>query len=89
MINENNFYNMCDIIEDIEPEVLEGYYPTVTELIAHRVEENVEKYLPLLLMFASNPFKNKFDDNTEEKKEYDAAVKYIQEIVSNINLTVF
>ena len=64
-IKETEFYKICDKVDaTIEPinEKLEKdggipYFPTVSELKEHHVEENVKKYLSFLIFLLTHVFK--------------------------------
>ncbi len=85
MMTENEFYGMCDALED-STNLTDGYYPTVEELKEKGVEEDVERYAPILLYFSSDPFtREKIDGYTTN--EYKEMVQYCKELVGRIELT--
>lgn len=72
-IKETEFYKICDKVDaTIEPinEKLEKdggipYFPTVSELKEHHVEENVKKYLSFLIFLNNNPYNLDTDEARE------------------------
>lgn len=83
-MTEQNFYRMLDIAEAFN-DVSEGYYPTVEELKAHDVENNIDKFLVILAYFASDPF-TKQDIEGKHDEEYLKTVKYSKKLLYNYSL---
>ena len=83
-MKERDFYKMCDIVEEFG-NVTDNYYPTVEELKKHDVEKNIEKFLPLLTYFSTDPFER---HDLEEKfdKEYKDTVRYCKKIMYKLEI---
>ena len=83
-MDEEKFYNMCDIVESFN-DVTGGYYPTVEELRAHNVEDNMETSLPFITYFASDPLRRAGSSDAEDK-DYQETVKYCKMLMSRVEL---
>lgn len=79
VVDENYFYSMFESAEKTNILYESGYYPTVTELKKYDVENNVGKYLPMLIFYANDPF-----NDEERKNEKGSEPKYI-EMVKYVN----
>lgn len=86
-IKENDFYDMCDIVENLSENITNGYYPTVEELEARNLKNRIldSDVLPFFIYFASNPFK-KMDMSQKDEPEYLRTVKYCSDIIQSIEL---
>ena len=87
-ISEKKFYEICDIMEELakeNPNRTNDYFPTIEVIKLHRMDQKVEEYLPFLAYFSSNPLKNTPMED-DERKEYEAMVKYVKELISKIEL---
>lgn len=81
-MTENDFYNMCEKVEGAElPTGLGNYYPTVEELKESVEGKPLEELLPVLLFYASDPFKDKIDD-----EDYKETVKYAINLTGSVPL---
>ena len=83
-MEEKKFYKLCDKIEELPDDFTKGYYPTVEELENHKVQDNLEEYLPIILYISKNPYKDKYVENEEE---YQKSVKYCRDLVSKFKLS--
>lgn len=82
-MNELEFYKMVDVIGMLTKQnITRGWYPTMGEINAFNIEENMDRYTPLVIYFANDPLSNML----EEKEEYDEIVKYCKKLVSSIIL---
>ena len=83
-MNEREFYTLCDMAEESGDET-NGYFPTVNELKAHHVEDNLPKFLALLIYFASDPFA-RLGMPDKNDPEYRETVKYAKKLLYTVNL---
>ncbi len=83
----SQFYQLCDMIDSLDKEITNMYFPTVNELKNHHVEKDIRKFLPILLFFSNNPFKNSDFIGDEDRESYEEMVKYVNELISEIKLT--
>lgn len=88
-IKEDYFYKLCDAIDELSDEIkniTDMYFPTVEEIKAHHVEKNINKFLPLIMYFSTDPLKdvNGFEDEIAE--EYKKSVEYCKNLIQNLNL---
>lgn len=80
-MTERNFYKLMDFVEKAEvPTGMGSYYPTVEELKISMQGYDTERFMPVLLYFASNPLKDVKD------AAYVETVKYCKQITSNVRL---
>ena len=83
-MKEDKFYSYCETIEEINSPTGD-YFPTVEQLESHKVKEKIDRYLPILIYFAGDPYKEVKDDmDLDYKDEYDKTVAYAKEIVSSV-----
>lgn len=79
---EKTFYTICEKIKGAElPTGLGTYYPTVEELKESMAGRDAEEFLPILLYYATDPFKDTVEDET-----YRETVKYAKKLSSSIEL---
>ncbi len=83
MVKESEFLKMCDIVDELRT-LTDGYYPTVDELKAHKVEENIEKYLLILVYYANDPLTRAGSDTCKEE-DYKETVSYCKRLVYTVN----
>lgn len=86
--SESSFYNILSAIESMEDvSFVNGYYPTVDQLRIYRIDQNISKYLHMLLFYASDPFGR---TNSEEKdeEEYKKLVRYCKSLTAEVSLRV-
>ena len=83
-MKEKDFYRLCEIVEDMG-DIVNEYYPTVEELKAHRVQERIEKFLPLLAYYAADPFKDTDSENNMQE-DYKETVKYCKKLLYTLEL---
>lgn len=62
----------------------QSYYPQKEELEALGVCNNLEKYIEIIVFFATDPFTRLGDDDICDAKEYRETVEYCQNLISNI-----
>lgn len=80
-MEESKFYDICDAMEKVEV-TTDHYFPTVEEIKEHDVENNLEKYLPMLIFFSEDPFAREGIELDEfEEKEYKEMVSYVKRII--------
>ena len=81
-MNEDEFFYLCDKCENMSP-LDDYYYPTVEELKKQLSVLDIEKTLPILIYFASNPYQDNetISKNTEYQRVVNFANKYIKQNV--------
>lgn len=83
---EDRFIEMCEFMTAKNfGDPADGYYPTVEELKAHNVEENVEKYKYFLAFLANDPYA---DTCIASEEEYIETVRYCKKVINNYALTL-
>lgn len=85
-IKAQTFYDILEFVEDLKQDYTCGYYPTVEEFEAQHLTDDMEKVLPLLAYFASDPFK-KMGLSEQDDEEYKRFVDYSKKLISKIELT--
>lgn len=83
-MKEDKFFEMCDIMEEEAEMAYDKYFPTVDEIKSHNVEQNLEKYLPMLLYFSNDPFEKEgieLDEN--EQDAYYEMIDYVNELIKH------
>lgn len=79
-MKESTFYELEDFVQKLQ-NVTNGYYPTVATLKAHKVEEKIEKYLPIIMYFASDPLRKEI-----KEEQYKETVKYCKTLTTTVEL---
>lgn len=85
-MNEKTFYDLCDKADELNGDLSLGYFPTIEELEKHDVSNNFEKFAPVIIYFASNPF-SRSESLDAEDPDYLKTVKYCKKILANIELS--
>lgn len=81
-MKEAIFYEMCEKLEGASlPSGMGDYYPTVEELKISLQGRTIEELMPVLLFYASDPFKDKIT-----APAYRDVVKYAKELTSRVDL---
>lgn len=81
-MKEKKFYEMCEKLESASlPSGMGDYYPTVEELKISLQGRKLEELMPVILFYASDPFKGKITDAA-----YRETVKYAKELTSKVDL---
>ena len=58
------------------------FFPTVEELKAYNIEQNIEKFLPLLLYFSQNPYSSEMEREANWiRNEYKNTISYVNSIL--------
>jgi len=79
---EDVFYSICEKLENAElPTEFNGYYPTIEELEESIGGRPIDKFMPIIIYYASDPLKDKCDD-----EEYKELVLYAKNLTSMIEL---
>ena len=84
MLKYEEFMKLLDIVEEFN-EVTNGYFPTVEELKAHKVEEHINEFLPILAYFASNPFERMGIDKKDDAR-YKETVSYCKRLAYQVEI---
>ena len=83
IMTEKEFYTMCEKLEDAKlPSGMGAYYPTAEELVESIKNIPLEELMPVLLFYASDPFKDLITD-----ENYRKTVKCAKKLSSDINLS--
>ena len=82
-VKESDFLKMCDIVNELR-EFTDGYYPTVEEMKAHKVEENIEKYLLILVFFAEDPL-TKLGHASSQEADYKETVSFCKRLIYKLD----
>ena len=89
-MKEKTFYGILDECEAIRGKVnlTKGYFPLVEELTATgvNIEDNLDNYAPLILYFATDPFKEE-DLLQENRENYRNTVNFCKDLALKIPLT--
>lgn len=86
-MRENEFYAVLDEIDrmvDEKENITEGWFPTVEEFKAYKVEKNLTKYYGILSYFAADPFKT-LDNPDKDSEEYRETVNFCKKLLYNVN----
>ncbi|MBO4847219.1 MAG: hypothetical protein J5525_13115 [Lachnospiraceae bacterium] len=83
-VKEDAFYNLCDAAESVDSRLLGNYFPTVEELIAHKIDQFPARFLPTIVYFAQDPYKDK-EMSDEAREEYDKTVQYLKKFISELD----
>ena len=80
---EKTFYEMMDRLKNAQlPSEMKIFYPTVNELQDSLQGKDIEDFLPILLFYATDPFRNILDN-----EEYLKTVTYAKKLILTVNLT--
>ena len=69
-VSEKKFYDLCDMVEDIDDSVFPyEYIPSIEEIQSLKINEHIEEHLPYLVYLSNDPF------GTEESGELARYIK--------------
>ena len=84
-IKESKFDRLESAASGISYDATTGYFPTVGEMQAHHVAERTEKFLHILLYFASDPF-HRLNIEGADDPEYIKTVSFCKRLLYKIDI---
>ena len=85
-VEEKRYYDILEAVDEIDKRFAGQYFPTIQELEIHKVKENIDRFMPLIAYFASDPYKDVEWDEEDTRVKYKATVKYLKDIANNAKL---
>lgn len=76
-MTEEKFYDLLDEAGEIGP-LTNNYFPTVEDMKAHKVSENIDTYMPILMYLSGDPYR---DTDLKNDPGYKQSVAYAKKVL--------